>query len=88
MLGGAFEYLQRRYEWDQAIDEIQRNIEENPNEFSIETISEFEIGLDFIKTARIYLERIDYLLSCDDGEESFHRRLKEDLPPTTEITKF
>lgn len=88
MSGGSFNYLQRHYDWDFAEELILRNIEENPNEFSIETLSEFEIGLDFIKTARIYLERIDYLLECDDGEESFHRRLKEDLPPATEINGF
>lgn len=88
MSGGAFDYLQHRYEWQQAIEVIQENIKENPNEFSEETLNKFEIGLDFIKTARIYLERIDYLLSCDDGEESFHRRLLKDLPPATEINGF
>lgn len=88
MSGGAFDYLQRRYEWTQAIETIEEHIKDNPHEFSVETLSEFKIGLDFIKTARIYLERIDYLLSCDDGEESFHRRLKEDLPPASEINEF
>jgi hypothetical protein len=27
----------------------------------------------------VYLERIDFLLSSDDSEETFHKRLKEDL---------
>lgn len=27
----------------------------------------------------IYTQRIDWLLSGDDGEESFHSRLKEEL---------
>ena len=29
--------------------------------------------------AAIYAQRIDWLLSGDDGEESFKRRLKEEL---------
>lgn len=28
---------------------------------------------------KTYLQRIDYLLASDDGEETFHKRLKEDL---------
>jgi hypothetical protein len=29
--------------------------------------------------AAVYLERIDFLLSSDDSEETFHKRLKEGL---------
>lgn len=32
-----------------------------------------------MKQAEVYAQRIDWLLSGDDGEESFHERLKEDL---------
>ena len=32
-----------------------------------------------MKTAAIYAQRIDWLLSGDDGEQSFKERLKEDL---------
>ena len=36
-------------------------------------------GLIALKVAAIYAQRIDWLLSGDDGEESFKRRLKEEL---------
>lgn len=49
------------------------------DEFTDETVKEFEKGLEYCKLATIYANRIDYLLSCDDGVETFHRRLKEDL---------
>lgn len=79
MSGGKFNYLQARYEWEDAIGIIDKHIRDNPYDLKPETIEEFKKGLDCIKTARIYLQRIDWLLSWDDGEESFHKRLKEDL---------
>lgn len=44
-----------------------------------ETLEEFKKGLKILKTAAIYAQRIDWLLSGDDGEESFKERLKEEL---------
>lgn len=44
-----------------------------------ETIEEFKQGLSILRKAYIYAQRIDWLLSGDDGEESFHKRLKEEL---------
>ena len=47
--------------------------------YSEETIAEFKDAVIFLKRAEIYAQRIDWLLSGDDGEETFHERLKEDL---------
>ena len=44
-----------------------------------EVIEKFKEGLIILKKAAIYAQRIDWLLSGDDGEESFLRRLKEEL---------
>lgn len=44
-----------------------------------EILEEFKKGLKILKTAAIYAQRIDWLLSGDDGEESFKERLKEEL---------
>ena len=49
------------------------------HKYSDEVLEEFKKGADIINKAQIYLQRIDWLLSGDDGEESFIRRLKEDL---------
>lgn len=49
------------------------------NDFSKETLEELKKGLDLLNRAYIYAQRIDWLLCGDDGEESFHKRLKEDL---------
>lgn len=42
-------------------------------------IEKFKEGVEFLRKAQIYAHRIDYLLSSDDGEESFLERLKEEL---------
>ena len=44
-----------------------------------EVIAEFKNGVELIKKAQIYTHRIDWLLSGDDGEETFLERLKSDL---------
>ncbi len=79
MSGGKFEYFQNRYEWDDAIDCIQNIINTNECEYNPETINEFKKSLEIIKKARIYIKRVDWLLSGDDNEESFHESLAEDL---------
>lgn len=48
-------------------------------DYTPETIQEFRNGIEILKKASIYVRRIDWLISGDDGEDSFHKRLKEDL---------
>lgn len=47
--------------------------------YPAEVIKEFKKGLNYLRKAAIYTQRIDWLVSGDDGDESFIRRLKEDL---------
>lgn len=80
MSGGHFEY--KKWQLIDAATEIElicRGENEFDYGFCPNTISELRNGAKIIRQAAIYLERIDYLLSCDDGEESFHCRLKEEL---------
>jgi len=48
-------------------------------DFSDETINEFKNAVKYLKLAYTYATRIDWLISGDDGEETFHECLKEDL---------
>lgn len=52
-------------------------------DYTEETINEFKKGVEILKMARIYAQRIDWLICGDDGEESFHERLAEDLADIT-----
>lgn len=51
----------------------------NHYKYSDEVIERFKEGVKILRKAQIYAHRIDYLLSSDDGEESFLKRLKEEL---------
>ena len=42
-------------------------------------IKEFKNGIKLLEKAQVYAQRIDWLLSGDDGEDSFIERLEEDL---------
>jgi hypothetical protein len=49
------------------------------HEYPQEVIEEFKKASQAIKVAQIYMQRMDWLISGDDGEESFLRRIDEDL---------
>ena len=47
--------------------------------YSEETIAEFKKGLETLRQAFVYIQRIDWLVCGDDDEDTFHPRLKDDL---------
>ena len=67
----------RRKEFKRLLDE-HNNSTDGPV-YSEKTIAQFKKGVDAVRKALVYLNRIDYLLAGDDGEDSFHERLKEEL---------
>jgi len=81
MSGGKFEYKQ--YAIDYIFDQVEQIVRKNKEiewyNYSDETIEEFKKCLSILKTAATYAQRIDWLVSGDDSEESFHQRLKEEL---------
>lgn len=93
MSGGHFDYHQYRIREiaDNIEDIIQKNgkkkeyeIEyswenENYYEYPPEVINKMKEGLDILRKAEIYAQRIDWLISGDDGPETFLKRLQEDL---------
>lgn len=42
-------------------------------------IAEFKNAVHHLKMAQIYTQRIDWMVSGDDSEDSFRKRLKEDI---------
>jgi len=89
MSGGHFQYKQ--YELGHIAGEIEQLILDNASEevneygdtkghgYSSETIAKFKIARMSLLLAQIYVQRIDWLVSGDDGEDSFHRRLAADF---------
>jgi hypothetical protein len=87
--GGHFEYAQHHI--GDIYREIESVIDLNDDKrldeygcpigysFMTETIKQFVTAVAFLKIAEVYAQRIDWLLSGDDGEDTFHKRLDKDL---------
>lgn len=89
MSGGRFDYMSWRFQdvADAIRDIVENNNNKEVNEygdmlgngFAEKTIEEFLKGAQYMELAAIYERRIDWLVSADDGEETFHQRLAEEL---------
>lgn len=80
------DYIKSHFYLFNEDDEAERNYIRKHNhtlpncyEFSKATMREFKKAIECLKKAEIYAQRIDWLLSGDDGEDNFHERLKEDM---------
>lgn len=80
MSGGQFDYIQFKMKNDLAV-ELENMLEEHKTNpiYSEKTIEKIKDGLKYVNLATIFTQRIDWLLSGDDSEETFNRRLSEDL---------
>lgn len=76
MSGGHFDYNQNRILY--IIEDIER-IYEGDVRYSPETMVEFGEAIRALKIAYVFAQRIDWLVSGDDAEETFHERLKQEL---------
>ena len=79
MSGGTFEYTEH---WiKDIVERIEQEIRDNNVNpyWSNETIEKLKEGTELLKKAYVYARRIDYLIGEDDSENSFHKRLEDDL---------
>jgi hypothetical protein len=94
MSGGHFDYQQYRIEDIAATIEelIASNDDKTLNEwgdcrgkgYDEEIIEKFKLTVYTLRKAATMAQRVDWLVSGDDGEESFHRRWDEELNVTKE----
>jgi len=89
MSGGYFDYEQ--YKIDRIADQVEHLIETNDDKtldewgetkgrgYPPEVIAEFRKGLHYLRVAAVYAQRIDWLVSGDDGEDGFLDRLHKIL---------
>ena len=92
MSGGAFDYDQDHIRY--VVEEIEERLsnmgktvdsdsyyglEETYPTYSEDIVRLMEEAVYALKRAYIYAQRVDWYISGDDGEESFHERLSEEL---------
>lgn len=84
MSGGYFEYKQ--YHIQDIIDKLEETkvkIENDEEYYEFdrkqELLQEISNGLDYLYLAGIYTQRLDWLFSGDEGENSFFERLEGEV---------
>ena len=84
MGGGYFEYQQ--YHLQDIFDklrEIKVKIENDEEYYGYakkqELLREISNGIDYLNLAGIYTQRLDWLFSGDNGEDSFFERLEKEV---------
>jgi hypothetical protein len=84
MSGGRFEYIQDRLE--DVADRVEELIADNDamHGFASGTITRFRDAALALRIAATMTRRIDWLVSGDDSEQSFHVRWIEDLIALTD----
>lgn len=93
MSGGHFDYQQDHilYIVEKIKEQLSNNageellqLEQYAHPYSDETINVFYDAIEALKKAYVYAQRIDYFLSSDDGEQTFHKRLTDELAEIAE----
>ena len=85
MSGGHFGYQQYRlHDMAEMIDELiagngQPDTFGHARSYSPETIAKFKLASETLEKAGAMAQRIDWLVSGDDGEETFHARWAEEV---------
>lgn len=87
MSGGYFNYEQYKIEdvADSIGDLITRNATRRIDPevaYSPETIAKFVEAEKTLRQAAYMAHRIDWLVSGDDGEDTFHKRWEEEIKPS------
>jgi len=77
MSGGHFDYKQ--YEIKRIADDIKEYLYENRSQLPDAVVSRFERAIFTLNEAFVYAHRIDWLISGDDGDDTFPQRLDEEL---------
>ena len=75
MSGGYFEYQQ--YRFNDVANDIDRLIAKN--DFDKDIMDKFKETSHWCKRCAEMVQRIDWLVECDDSEESFLRRWDKEV---------
>jgi hypothetical protein len=90
MSGGHFDYKQHMFgeiaesieelinDNGKVIEDMDGTVYHSPT-YSKETLDNFGAAVLYVRTAAEMVQRIDYLVSGDDGEETFQKRWNENL---------
>lgn len=79
MSGGYFDYKQ--YVLEDMASSIEEYLNNNENEYGKSTIERFLETSYNLRRAAEMAQRVDWFLSGDDSEDTFHKRWEEEVRP-------
>jgi len=77
MSGGEFGYVQ--YKLEDCASQIESLIEGYSKTCDTKTMNRFKKTVKLSRSVAAMVNRIDYFVSCDDGEETFNKRWDEEI---------
>lgn len=79
MSGGGIDYAQ--FKISTIINDVKEAYQQHSQyeQLSPKTIDDLQYFLTLLQLTEVYAGRFDYLFEGDDSEDSFHKRLQEDL---------
>ena len=77
MSGGFWNYGQHQI--DNIIEDLEDTFLHTEQELDAITESNLVALIAELKKCSVHMQRLDWFLSGDDGQETYHKRLKEDL---------
>lgn len=79
MSGGHWDYFQ--YKISTVLEDLNDNDIQSASKYCDYTDLERDINIlkNHLEMSKIYMNRLDWLISADDGVQDYHTRLKEDL---------
>jgi hypothetical protein len=93
MSGDCFERVYSRVEYD-CLDKLKEYMNDGLIKFNFDNIDDYKFmlhnlfeGFYKIAESNIWMKRLDWYLGGDDGEESFQRRLGDELKTLAENKK-
>lgn len=86
MSGGFFDHYDTGLSY--CMEKLATEIKFSKNRYCTETIKKMQQCLNYIKLAELYMHHVDWLLSGDNDEDSFHKYLAEDLAKLAKAPKI
>lgn len=82
MSGGTFNYKQ--WEILSVVEQIEEFLEQDQRDeawqqLEPDTRLEFMRAIKYLKIAYAYAQRIDWYMAGDEGSDTFHKKLKQEL---------
>lgn len=77
MSGGHWDYDQNKV--SNLVEDLEKSYDFIHQEYDVHTIAVLQHAMWHLRVAAVQIQRLDWLVSGDDSQKTFHKRLIDDL---------